>query len=525
MHRYRNPVRLIIIGALVVCGCFFAPHLMWGQSLTGPDPALQRTFIIVDDGRFHSLDPHTSSMASDAQLFTGLYEGLFSYHPYTLEPVYALAENYKISRDRKKWTFTIRSGATYSDGTPITAEEFRRSWLRLLAPETNAPFASLLDCIVGAKEYRKGQGSADGVAITAKDLTLTVRLTEPCEHLNRILCNAAFSAVPEKSGVYSGPFVLTGISASQVTLTKNFLYWDQQNVHIPGISYRLSDAYDENTFGFNVGDSHWVAGALYMNQVYDTSTIQLSAAFATEYLFFQAQHEPFDDPAVRNAILLATPWDELRESAYYPCDSLVLPLTGYPTVIGVANTDVEEGRDLLIAAGYNPEDITLTYCANDTNYSRMQAEMLKANWEKLGITVVLEYENPYTYYDAVHTGKADMYSYSWIGDFADPMAFLELFRGDSTLNDSGWASAEYDRLLSEGATISSVTERFKVLARAEQLLLDSGEILPIEHSVKVNYVDREEIGGWFDNAMDIHPMKYFYFKQKTSSVPNLVLAR
>ncbi len=515
--------RTAVIGVLI--GVLSIP-LLWAQSFGyGVDPSLQRTFIIVDEGVYHSLNPHTSSMAKDEQLFTGLYEGLFTYNPYTLEPVPALAETWKISRDGKKWTFTIRSDAQYSDGTPITADEIRRSWLTLLSPETGAPYASLLDPIVGVKEYRKGLTDAASVGITAKGQTLTVRLTEPCEHLSRILCNAAFAAVPAKPGVYSGPFVLSSIDRHGATLIKNFLYWDQENVFIPGVTIRLSDDYEQNAYGFNLGESHWVAGALQMNQVYDTNTIQFSAAFSTEYLFFIADKAPFNDPAVRNAILLATDWEALRGVSYFPADSLMLPLAGYPDVLGVSEFDVEEGKLLLEQAGYTPSDIVLTYCANDTNHSRQQAEMLKKNWEALGITVQLEYVNPYAYYEEVKTKKADMYLYSWIGDFADPMAFLELFRSDSTLNDAAWQNAAYDALLVEAASIQDGTERFKKLAEAEQLLLDSGEILPIEHSVKVNYIDTDEVGGWFDNAMDIHPLKYIYFKQTSSTVPNLVLAR
>ncbi len=526
MRKSRSSLRFAVICTLVLCSCFFVPRLIWGESFDyEPNPAIQRNLIIIDDSAFHSLDPHTSSMANDEQLFTGLYEGLFTYHPYSLEPVNALAESYTVSRNSKKWTFTIRKGATYSDGTPITAEEIRRSWLKLLSPETGAPYASLLDPIVGVKDFRKGLCGEDAVGITAKDQTLTVRLDEPCEHLSRILCNAAFAAVPEKNGVYSGPFVLSSLSEKGATLTKNFLYWDQQNVHIPGVTYRFSEDTDENAFAFNVGDAHWVAGAMSMNQVYDTSTIQFSASFATEYLFFMADHTPFNDPVVRNAILLATPWDELRSVSYYPCDSLVLQLMGYPTVIGVSETDVDEGRDMLLAAGYNPADIRLTYCANDTAHSRNQAELLKKNWEKLGITVHVEYVNPYFYYNTVKTQHADVYMYSWIGDFADPMAFLELFRSDSTLNDSNWRNSEYDALLEKAATMANVSDRFKVLAQAEQLLLDSGEILPVEHTVKVNFVDTAEIGGWYDNAMDIHPLKYLYFKETGTRAPNVVLAR
>ena len=116
------------------------------------DKTLQDNFGIVEGVRPHELNPQITSYASDSQLLTGLFEGLFSYNPKTLEPEYAIASDYKISRDTKRWTFTIRQDARYSNGEKITADSVRDSWLQLLATK-EAPYASLLDVILNADEY------------------------------------------------------------------------------------------------------------------------------------------------------------------------------------------------------------------------------------------------------------------------------------------------------------------------------------------------------------------------------------
>ena len=115
-----------------------------------------------------------------------------------------------------------------------------------------------------------------------------------------------------------------------------------------------------------------------------------------------------------------------------------------------------------------------------------------------------------------------MFIYTWIGDFADPLAFLELFRGDSTLNDSGWKNAEYDRLINEAAGAGD-EERYKLLGQAETILLDSCMVIPVHHPVISNVIDKNTCGGWTENAFDIHPLKYLYKKTAATTVPNVVM--
>ena len=125
----------------------------------------QQPFVIIDSEHNYNLNPHTASYSSEAQVLTGLYEGLFSYNPKTLEPLPALLSNYKVSRNKLRWTFTVLENACFSNGEKITAQSIKDSWMNLLHPKTQAPFASLLDCVKGVYEYRTGKGSAEDVGI------------------------------------------------------------------------------------------------------------------------------------------------------------------------------------------------------------------------------------------------------------------------------------------------------------------------------------------------------------------------
>ena len=115
-----------------------------------------RPFTIVDAVHFYNLDPHTANYSSEAQILTGLYEGLFSHDPFSLEPVPALVADYKVSRDKLRWTFTLKEGARFSNGEEITAQTIKDSWLNLLNPATEAPFASSIHGIFQARVLEWG---------------------------------------------------------------------------------------------------------------------------------------------------------------------------------------------------------------------------------------------------------------------------------------------------------------------------------------------------------------------------------
>lgn len=477
----------------------------------------QKELIIIDSTHPYNLNAHTASYASEAQILLNIYEGLFSYNPITLEPELALCDGFKVSRNKLTWTFTLKKDATLSDGTPITAELLRESWLRLLNPATNAPFASLIDCIKGVQDYRTGKNTdEESVGIVAKDnYTLVVRLNAPTEHLAKLLCHHAFALVPQKDGVYSGAFLLEEFTPSHIILTKNHLYWDAENVNLPSVRYVFSDDSEGNTYLFNIGEAHWVAGPVDTRYILDGSAVHYSSQFGTEYYFFKCATGPLADTRVRSALIYALPQETLRQSSLIGTMTLVLPLAGYPEIYGVPDQDIESAKQLLQDAGFNAENpLEITLCLTDDNTSKARAATLADAWKQIGVSTKAIFLPANEYIGAIKTTKADMFSYIWIGDFADPLAFLELFRSSSTLNETGWQNAKYDSLLEEASRITDNTKRYEKLAEAEQLLLDEAVILPLSHTVSLNIVDKSIIAGWYDNALDIHPLKYIRFIEK-----------
>ena len=485
------------------------------------------SLTIVESVRSHDLNPQTTSYSTDAQILSGLYEGLFAYDPVNLSPTYAIAVDYRISRDKKRWTFTINPKACFSNGEKITAASVRESWLSLLAnPE--APYASLLDVVTGAAEYRRGLVSADQVGIYANsEETLSLHLTQPANYLPKLLCHSAFSVIHRSPSVFSGAFYLDDMTEVSYKMKKNPYYWDKDKVKLNEITFYQSDDAADNAFYFNTGLADWITAGVDTSKLLDTKAFTYNAEFATCYFFFKENSQIWNKHEFREALFEAIPWEELRKDYYVAAKTFVYPLAGYPDVNGFSYTDSAEAKKLMQEARqkYNiPQDKVLQLIMEipENSFSNEKLAALSDAWAPLGVELLIRQKKNYEYFSGVKSSDAQLFVYTWIGDFADPLAFLELFRTGSTLNDSLWTNKDFDKLIDMAAQ-SDEDERYRLLAQAETLLLDDCIVIPIHHPVIYNVINKNAVGGWSENAFDYHPLKYLYKKVEKSTVPNVVL--
>lgn len=498
------------------------------EKTTGIDPELQKNFVIVMNSHNYNLNPATANYSAEAQILTGLYEGLFTYDPITLDPLYAMAKSYRVSRDKKRWTFILRDDLKFSDGVEITAEDVKNSWINMIA-DPRAPYSSLFDIVKGARNFRIGKGVPQEVAIQVVDqYTISVSLEQPASHLPKLLCMPAFSVTGNDLNLFTGPFVIASRTSDYLVLKKNENYYDKEHTNLEQITILFSSEADENTFAYNTGSIDWIAASFNEKMLLSKDSIHLCAEFATQYLFFKFREGSlFNKADLRHALLEAVPWTELRANTYVQADTLVYALNGYPKVEGYVFTDPLEAKLLMKQARSEleiPEDqkITIKFAISDSEYMRKKAQLLKEAWEPLGIALETEEYGEYEYLGNIETSDADLFSYTWIGDFADPLAFLELFRGNSTMNVTNWNNPEFDRLLDEAALYNDENHN-KLLAKAEQILLDDGVILPIQHPVSLNIINLNGIGGWAVNSFDIHPLKYLFKRETKDFIPNIVM--
>lgn len=482
----------------------------------------QKVLTIIQSEQNLNLDPKTSSSTGEAQILNSLYEGLFSYNPISSLPDFALAINFTTSRDGLYWTFTLRNDAKFSNGKQITSKDIKESWLNLLATP-GAYYSSFLDIIKGAKNYRLKKASRDDVAIFAKDdFTLSIELVSPLSHFPKILCHHAFSVVDKDLNIFSGPYKICSQKNTELELEKNEFYHSESEVRIPKIKIILSDNSEENSHLFNMGKAQWVCANCNPEKIIKKNSIKVDAIYGTYFFFFKNSDSQKLTKKMRLALLEATPWTELRQGSIFPATTLVVSTKNYPKPAPLDFTDYDHANILIKEAkqelGLKDEEIiNLTFAIPEGDSIFAAATILKNAWKNIGVNLEIKIIRG-SYYNYISTIDANLFIYTWIGDFTDPIAFLELFRSDSTLNESHFNNKEFDALLDKANACLNQIERYSILAQAEDLLLSEGIVLPITHSIDLNVIDFDELAGWSSNPQNIHPFKNLYFKESKSKI-------
>lgn len=513
-----------IFRLILALSCLAAADLAPQAQEQIPEPADE---FVVGMGNYGiELNPYKSIYAHEMQLFTALYEGLFSYDPQSLEPVRAQAESFTKSADGKTWTFRIRPDARWSDGSPVSAQDFVDSWLYLLAPATGAEYAVFFDIIQGARDYRTGRTRASSsVGISAQDArTLVVRLVSPASYFTRLLCHSSFVPVhPSLRGkrlwraeeiIGNGPYTIATSDESAMSLVKNPGYWDAVNVAAGSIRVLFFETDEEATRRFNNGEVDWLTDRADIDSIASRESIQYAPMFATGYYFWNSTRKPWSDARVRRALALLVPWEKIRtEASYYaPTSVLVLPFAGYESPGGITSADEKEALRLLAEAGHPggkglPKVRFVSYAS--ASHER-NINIMEEAWKKIGLGVErIVVPDGATIRDIRQKGYTLSFT-SWIGDFADPAAFLLMWTGDSGLNEAGYKNRDFDKLMASSMEEEGKT-RFATLAKAEERLLSDAALLPLYHSISFNVIDTDRITGWFQNPLDIHPFKAIGF--------------
>jgi oligopeptide transport system substrate-binding protein len=475
-----------------------------------------------------NLDPVHAYTAMEAQFFTAMYEGLVTYDPVTLVPAAGMAREWEISEDKKTYRFYLQEESYFSNGDPVTARDVRDSWFRLLEPDAKAEFSTFFDVIKGAKEYRQGiikDREKVGIYVIS-DKIIDVELEAPAAHFLKLLCHMSFVIIHPgyyevdnwsslNSVISNGPFYIHEKKANEIVFLKNKLYWDAENVEIERLIFRFYDDLVKVSHDFNAGNIDWAVN-WDSSELDDTSKIVFNPMFATGYFFFKCSSEPWNDDRIRTALALLIPWENIRnQDVFYPTDQLVPKLdANYPIVESISDSDIRKAYKLLEEAGYPkgkglpPIVIRIT---PGGDIERI-AYLMKEAWEdSLETDVVLDFQDYSVYYSALKDDDYVIGQMTWIGDFADPIAFLQMWESNSNLNDAEYHNPEYDKLIREASADLS-KERYNIFAQAETILLTTAVVLPISHRPTVNLINLDYIDGWYPNAIDMHPFKYIRFK-------------
>ncbi|MEK7414930.1 MAG: peptide ABC transporter substrate-binding protein, partial [Planctomycetota bacterium] len=359
------------------------------------------------------LDQHLMTGVLEGRVAMALFEGLTSLDPRTLEPRAGVASSWESSADGLDWTFHLRAGERWSDGTPITSETFRASWLRLLDPTTGAAYAELLDMVAGAEARRTNKGPADAVGISAPDpLTFKVRLARPCPWLLSVCAFQCLYPVPmhviAKHGdrwtlaanmVSNGPFIMKEwLPRERIVLVPNPNWRGRNQVRLNSITMLPYDDTDAAYRLFRQGGLHWMPSIPLpkLDEVRLLPEYYVSPYLGSSFYRFNCSKPPFNDKRVRKAFSLAIDrtviTGQVLKAGQKPATWFTPAVAGYQPPPGLS-TDREAARKLLVEAGYGPGGKTLPRIElffNSDESNKKVAEAIAAQWEAaLGVKVEL----------------------------------------------------------------------------------------------------------------------------------------
>lgn len=491
------------------------------------------------------LDPHTVSGVPEYRILLGLFEGLVTADPVDLHPIPGVAERWEVDATSRTFTFFIRQNAKWSDNSPLTAHDFVFSAKRNLSRTLAAPFSYFYFMIEGAEDYFDGKTKDfSQVRIRAlDDRTLEIKLRKPTPYFLTLLTHLAFypvhQATLEKYGpfdqrgsawtragnmVSNGPYKLKNwIIRDNITIEKNEHYWNNEHTKIKEIVfYPMDNKYTEER-AFRTGYVH-VTNSLALAKVRSyrekqAPELQASVYFATYGYLFNTQQPPFDDIRVRKAFSLAinrkAVVEKVTQRGEPPAYAYVPPeVPGYPETAQLLE-NVEEARRLLSEAGF-PEGKgfpTTTLLYNTDEDHRSIAEALQYMWSKeLGVSVELYNQEWKVFLSARAGTDFNLIRFAWVGDYLDPNAFLDIFRTNSPHNSGQWSSKPYDALIKKASLTPNQDERFKILAKAETILLDELPVLPVYY-YRLNYLKDPRLMNWHTNILDRHPYQYLEFQK------------
>lgn len=505
-----------------------------------------QVLYIANSAEPQSLDPHVVTGTVEMRILQNLFEGLVAIDPQLLEPVPAAAESWEVLDDGRRYRFHLRKNLRWSNGDPLTSQDFLYTFRRVLSPKLgNAYIDYFFQNIINALAYNHGEVTDfEKVGFQAPDdATLEVLLDQPSPVLLFYLAQPSFYPVHhgniEDHGridqrgtdwfmpgnlVCNGPFVLDAWKTNTlVTLARNDNYWDRETVRLKEVQFFPIENQESQYLAFQNGQVHV---ALNLPQQVEARLQKQKPPehrnhplLGTYFYVLNTSKPPLTDPRIRRALSLsmdrkalvgqvaqggqrpAYSYIPLNANKYQPAETLVENAT--------------EARRLLAEAGY-PEGkgfpaLELRY--NTSELHRQMAEAVQQMWKaNLGIEVRLLNQEWKVFLDALNKGDFDIARYGWSSD-PDYLGYLNLLLGDSSLNYTGWNNRQFNQLYREASVLMDPDKRLQTVQRAESLLLDEMPVIPVYFYSRSYLVDTR-VKNWFDIPFDTRSLKPVYLEKQ-----------
>ncbi len=480
--------RLAVLVVVMLVGVIVAPP--WHATLARDQP------LRYLGGEPGSLDPARISDAADVQLLLQVYAGLTRLDQ-NGNPYPSLAASWDVSSDGLTYTFHIRDGLRFSDGSPLDATDVRRSWLRLLDPSVGATAPDVLNVIVGARDRIAGRAGEDAVGITAPDPhTLVVRLRHPAGYFPSITATPATFVVPRSATaagdwqsaghfVGSGPYVVKSLQGTTLVLTANPDYAGA-TPPISEVDWITSiDGDPVTAYSNEQVDLAEIAGTDATWVAYDATlgpALHQSAALSVQYLGFDTTRAPFDDPRVRRAFAIVLDKSrlvQLSEGDSAEVANSIVPPALQPAGFGAdPSADVAAAKSLLADAGYGDPAKLGTIAVNG---SGLGVSPIVATWRtSLGVTVRVETMSFNDYITQLDAGRTpQVFTINWVADYPSPHALYDLLLAPEAHSNYGhWQDQTFASLLDAAAAATTPPAQAVAYAAVEAEVDAQAPVIP-----------------------------------------------
>lgn len=494
----------------------------------GPDP--------------ETIDPALNSAVDGGNMLLHSFECLLALDE-NGQLVPGQAESWETSEDGLTWTFHLRDGLKWSDGSDLTANDFVYSWKRVCDPMVAAPYAdTVLSMVAG---YDKAiEGDLDALQVAAQDdKTLVVTLNNPCSYFGSLAAFATLSPVQEATVtangdawatsaatyISNGPFYVSEwVPGSYIMMTKNPYYWNADAIKLDGIKWNLIEDSNAAYSAYQTGEVLMIKDVPTeeIPSLKDSADFHVDPIIGTYYLSLNLERDAFKDARVRKALSLAIDRDyvanTLMQGTYSPADNFMGPgwidtdgtqfkdnANGGQSYIDVNNyeADLEEAKQLLADAGYPDGEgfPSISYTTNDAGYHKVVAEYLQQAWAQLGIDLQVDIVEWASFTPMRRNGDFDIARNGWVGDYTDPSNMLDLFLSTNGNNDGKFNNADYDAAIYRSRETLDPTERSKALHDAEDILMEETGCIPIAYYNDFWLQSEKITGSWHS------PNGFWYF--------------
>lgn len=470
----------------------------------GPDP--------------ETIDPALNSAVDGGNMLLHAFECLLTVgQDGTLQP--GQAETWETSEDGLTWTFHLREGLKWSDGTPLTANDFVYSWQRVCDPMVAAPYAeTVLGMVKGYNEAIAGDTSA--LAVSAPDdLTLVVELNAPCSYFGSLAAFATLSpvqqatveangdawAVDASTYVSNGPFYMTEwVPGSHITFSKNPNYWNADAIKLDRLKFLLIEDSNAAYSAYQTGEALMIKDVPTeeIPSLQGNGDFYVDPIIGTYYVSLNLTEEVFQDARVRQALSLAIDREyvagTLMQGTYTAASNFMGPgwvdtdgsefmenANGGQPYIDVTDFDANlaKAKELLAEAGY-PDGQgfpAISYTTNEAGYHKVVAEYLQQAWAELGITLEVNIVEWASFTPMRRAQEYDVARNGWVGDYSDPSNMLELLYTTNGNNDGKFSNADFDAAIDLSRTTLDAAERSQALHTAEDILMEEAGCIPIAY--------------------------------------------